>query len=66
MARVTVEDCVNKIPNRFDLILTAASRAKSLDAGSPLTVQEIMIKIPLLPFAKSKKKQLISNNKKKI
>ena len=38
MARVTVEDCVHKIPNRFDLILTASSRAKSLDAGSPLTV----------------------------
>lgn len=38
MARVTVEDCVNKIPNRFDLILTAASRTKSLDAGAPLTV----------------------------
>lgn len=38
MARVTVEDCVNKIQNRFDLILTAAGRAKSLDAGSPLTV----------------------------
>lgn len=38
MARVTVEDCINKIPNRFDLILTAAGRAKSLDAGAPLTV----------------------------
>ena len=38
MARVTVEECVNKIPNRFDLILTASSRAKSLDAGAPLTV----------------------------
>ncbi len=38
MARVTVEDCVKIIPNRFDLILTAAGRAKSLDSGSPLTV----------------------------
>ncbi len=38
MARVTVEDCINKIPNRFDLILTAAGRAKSLDAGAPLSV----------------------------
>lgn len=38
MARVTVEDCIHKIPNRFDLILTAAGRAKSLDAGAPLTV----------------------------
>lgn len=38
MARVTVEDCIHKIPNRFDLVLTAASRAKSLDSGAPLTV----------------------------
>ncbi len=38
MARVTVEDCVKIIPNRFDLILTAAGRTKSLDSGSPLTV----------------------------
>ncbi len=38
MARVTVEDCIHKIPNRFDLVLTAAGRAKSLDSGTPLTV----------------------------
>ncbi len=38
MARVTVEDCVKIVPNRFDLILTAAGRAKSLDSGAPLTV----------------------------
>lgn len=39
MARVTVEDCVKKIPNRFDLILLASGRAKSLAAGNPLTVE---------------------------
>ena len=38
MARVTVEDCVKIIPNRFDLILTAASRAKSLDSGTQITL----------------------------
>lgn len=38
MARVTVEDCVVKIPNRFDLVLVAAGRAKSLGAGAPETV----------------------------
>lgn len=38
MARVTVEDCVKKVPNRFDLILLATGRAKSLASGSPLTV----------------------------
>lgn len=38
MARVTVEDCVKKIPNRFDLILLASGRAKALGSGSTLTV----------------------------
>lgn len=38
MARVTVEDCVDKIPNQFDLILLAAHRAREITAGSELTV----------------------------
>lgn len=38
MARVTVEDCVKIVPNRFDLVLTAAGRAKALDSGVPLTI----------------------------
>lgn len=38
MARVTVEDCIEKIPNRFDLVLIAAGRAKALGAGAPLTL----------------------------
>ena len=38
MARVTVEDCVKKVPNRFDLVLLATGRAKALASGSPLTV----------------------------
>ena len=38
MARVTVEDCVKKVPNRFDLVLMAAGRARSLAGGTPLTV----------------------------
>lgn len=38
MARVTVEDCVDKIPNRYELLMVAAQRAKDLAAGSPLTV----------------------------
>ncbi len=39
MARVTVEDCVKKVPNRFDLILLASGRAKALGSGAPLTVE---------------------------
>lgn len=38
MARVTVEDCILEIPNRFDLVITAAQRAKSIASGVPLTL----------------------------
>jgi DNA-directed RNA polymerase subunit omega len=38
MARVTVEDCILNIPNRFDLVITAAQRAKQISSGSPLTI----------------------------
>jgi DNA-directed RNA polymerase subunit omega len=39
MARVTVEDCVDKIPNRFELVLVAAHRARMLAKGSVVTVE---------------------------
>ena len=38
MARVTVEDCVDKVPNRFELVMLAAHRAREIQAGSPLTI----------------------------
>ncbi len=38
MARVTVEDCVTKIPNRFELVMLAAQRARSIAAGAELTL----------------------------
>lgn len=38
MARVTVEDCILNIPNRFELVIQAAHRAKQIAAGNPLTV----------------------------
>lgn len=38
MARVTVEDCIISVPNRFELVLLAAKRARELAAGAPLTV----------------------------
>ena len=38
MARVTVEDCIDKVPNPFSLVLLAAHRARALAAGEPLTV----------------------------
>ena len=40
MARVTVEDCIEKVQNRFDLVLIAASRARQIMAGAEITVAE--------------------------
>ncbi|HLS59025.1 MAG TPA: DNA-directed RNA polymerase subunit omega [Paracoccaceae bacterium] len=48
MARVTVEDCVDKIPNRFELVLLAAHRARELSAGAPLTVDRDNDKNPVV------------------
>ena len=39
MARVTVEDCVDKVPNRFELVLLAAHRARTLSAGAPISIE---------------------------
>ena len=38
MARVTVEDCIDKVPNRFELVLLAAHRARMITGGSPITI----------------------------
>lgn len=39
MARVTVEDCVDKVPNRFELVMLASHRAREIAAGAPITVE---------------------------
>jgi DNA-directed RNA polymerase subunit omega len=38
MARVTVEDCVTRVPNRFELVMVAAQRGRNIGAGAPLTL----------------------------
>jgi len=48
MARVTVEDCVDKVPNRFELVLLAAHRARSISNGSPITVESENDKNPVI------------------
>lgn len=48
MARVTVEDCIDKVPNRFELVLLAAHRARTISAGSPLTVEPDNDKNPVI------------------
>ncbi len=48
MARVTVEDCVEKIPNRFQLVLLAAQRARNLSRGEELTLERDNDKNPVV------------------
>lgn len=48
MARVTVEDCVDKVPNRFDLVMLAAHRAREISAGAAITVDRDNDKNPVV------------------
>ena len=48
MARVTVEDCVIKIPNRFKLVMMASQRARNISAGSELNVERDNDKNPVV------------------
>lgn len=48
MARVTVEDCVDKIPSRYELLMVAAQRARDISAGSPITLPRDNDKNPVV------------------
>ena len=48
MARVTVEDCIQKVPNRFNLVLLAAHRARAISAGAQLLVDRDNDKNPVV------------------
>jgi DNA-directed RNA polymerase subunit omega len=48
MARVTVEDCIEKVDNRFELVLLAAHRARLISSGSPLTIDRDRDKNPVV------------------
>jgi len=48
MARVTVEDCIVRVPNRFELVMLAAQRARAVSAGAPLTVDRDNDKNPVV------------------
>ena len=47
MARVTVEDCVERVPNRFELVMLAAKRSRAISSGSDLTVERDNDKNPV-------------------
>jgi DNA-directed RNA polymerase subunit omega len=48
MARVTVEDCVDKVPNRFELVMLAAHRAREIQSGAPITLDRDNDKNPVV------------------
>ncbi len=48
MARVTVEDCIDKVENRFELVLLASHRARMISAGSPITIDRDNDKNPVV------------------
>ena len=48
MARVTVEDCIDKVENRFDLVLLASHRARMISSGAPITIDRDNDKNPVV------------------
>ena len=48
MARVTVEDCIEKLPNRFELVMMAAQRARKIGSGAALTIPKDNDKNPVI------------------
>ena len=48
MARITVEDCVLRVPSRFELVMLAAQRARDVSAGAPLTLERDNDKNPVV------------------
>jgi DNA-directed RNA polymerase subunit omega len=48
MARITVEDCVTRVPNRFELVMLSAQRARDISAGAPLSLERDNDKNPVV------------------
>jgi DNA-directed RNA polymerase subunit omega len=75
MARVTVEDCVEKVPNRFELVMLASQRARKIGAGAALTVERDNDKNPVISLREiaentvtvdDLKEELVRNNQRII
>ncbi|MGB5091797.1 MAG: DNA-directed RNA polymerase subunit omega [Parvibaculum sp.] len=62
MARVTVEDCVDKVPNRFELVLLAGHRARAMSAGAELTIDRDNDKNPVVALREIAEKTIIPAN----
>ena len=75
MARVTVEDCVDKVPNRFELVMLAAHRAREISSGAAITVDRDNDKNPVVSLreiadetqsAEELRERLIESNQTQI
>lgn len=75
MARVTVEDCVDKVPNRFELVMLSAHRAREISAGGAITVDRDNDKNPVVALreiaeetqsAEELRERLIESNQTQI
>jgi len=62
MARVTVEDCVDKVPNRFELVLVAAHRARAMSAGAELTIERDNDKNPVVALREIAERTVLPDN----
>ena len=64
MARVTVEDCVDKVSNRFELVLLSSHRARTIAAGSPITVDRDNDKNPVVALREIAEESISSEDVK--
>ena len=64
MARVTVEDCVLKVPNRFELVLLAAQRARDVTAGAQITLERDNDKNPVVALREIAEKTIVPDDLK--
>jgi DNA-directed RNA polymerase subunit omega len=64
MARVTVEDCVDKVPNRFELVLLAAHRARSISNGSAISIDPDDDKNPVIALREIAEKAIPADDRR--
>lgn len=64
MARVTVEDCIDKVPNRFELVLLASHRARAIAAGAQITIQRDNDKNPVVALREIADKTIATDDLK--
>ncbi len=62
MARVTVEDCVDVVPNRFELVLLAAQRARQISSGAPILVERDNDKNPVIALRELADEELTADD----